>query len=172
MTRISVLRIGQRIVRDDRVTTHAALVARAFGASRIYMSDVNPEIVETVRAVSRRWGGEFAVEPTGSWRSVLAGAAGRGEKVVHLTMYGSRIGDAAGRIASEEAILVVIGAQKVPREVYDMADYNVAVGSQPHSEIAALAVLLDRIQRGEQFDAEFAGAARRIVPSERGKRVD
>ena len=26
---IEVLRIGQRIVRDDRVTTHVALVARA-----------------------------------------------------------------------------------------------------------------------------------------------
>ena len=32
---INVLRIGQRIIRDDRVTTHAALVARAFGASKI-----------------------------------------------------------------------------------------------------------------------------------------
>ncbi len=32
---IEVLRIGQRLVRDDRVTTHVALVARAFGATRI-----------------------------------------------------------------------------------------------------------------------------------------
>ncbi|MDQ4067139.1 MAG: tRNA (cytidine(56)-2'-O)-methyltransferase, partial [Thermoproteota archaeon] len=35
---ISVLRIGHRLVRDDRVTTHAALVARAFGADMIYMT--------------------------------------------------------------------------------------------------------------------------------------
>jgi len=41
---IEVLRIGQRLVRDDRVTTHVALVARAFGATRIYMNEVNPEI--------------------------------------------------------------------------------------------------------------------------------
>ena len=39
---IEVLRIGQRILRDDRVTTHVALVARAFGASKIYMNEVNP----------------------------------------------------------------------------------------------------------------------------------
>jgi hypothetical protein len=37
---ISVLRIGHRLVRDDRVTTHAALVARAFGADMIYMTGI------------------------------------------------------------------------------------------------------------------------------------
>ena len=41
---IEVLRIGQRVVRDDRVTTHVALVARSFGAQKIYMDEVNPEI--------------------------------------------------------------------------------------------------------------------------------
>lgn len=41
---IEVLRIGQRVVRDDRVTTHVALVARSFGAQKIYMNEVNPEI--------------------------------------------------------------------------------------------------------------------------------
>ena len=29
---IEVVRIGQRVVRDDRVTTHVALVSRGFGA--------------------------------------------------------------------------------------------------------------------------------------------
>ena len=42
--KIEVLRIGQRVIRDDRVTTHVALVARAFGASKIYMNEVDPEI--------------------------------------------------------------------------------------------------------------------------------
>ena len=31
---IEVLMIGQRVVRDDRVTTHVALVARSFGAHK------------------------------------------------------------------------------------------------------------------------------------------
>ncbi|MEC7710726.1 MAG: tRNA (cytidine(56)-2'-O)-methyltransferase, partial [Thermoproteota archaeon] len=44
---IEILRIGQRILRDDRVTTHVALVARAFGASKIYMNEINPEIKDT-----------------------------------------------------------------------------------------------------------------------------
>ena len=42
--KIEVLRIGQRVVRDDRVTTHVALVARSFGAHKIYMNEVNPDI--------------------------------------------------------------------------------------------------------------------------------
>ena len=47
--KIEVLRIGQRVIRDDRVTTHVALVARAFGASKIYMNEVDPEIENTLK---------------------------------------------------------------------------------------------------------------------------
>ena len=47
--KVEVLRIGQRVVRDDRVTTHVALVARAFGASKIYMNEVDPEIENTIK---------------------------------------------------------------------------------------------------------------------------
>ena len=46
---IEVLRIGQRVVRDDRVTTHVALVARALGASKIYMNEVDPDIENTIK---------------------------------------------------------------------------------------------------------------------------
>ena len=168
---IEVLRIGERLVRDDRVTTHAALVARAFGARRIFMDEAGADIKRTVEAVGREWGGEFDVELVESWRPVLRGRRGS-SAIVHLTMYGLPVGEAAAEIAScGRDLLVVIGAGKVPREVYDMADYNVAVGSQPHSEVAALAVLLDRVQGGRQLGKTFGGARRAIVPSGRGKRV-
>jgi len=48
---IEVLRIGQRVVRDDRVTTHVALVARSFGAKKIYMNEINPDIVNTISKI-------------------------------------------------------------------------------------------------------------------------
>ena len=86
-------------------------------------------------------------------------------------MYGEEIGGAAARIKKERDVLVIVGAEKVPREVYDLSDYNVSIGSQPHSEVSALAVLLDRIQDGEQFSKTFGGAKRRIVPVRRGKKV-
>ena len=59
---IEVLRIGQRLVRDDRVTTHVALVARSFGASKIYMNEVNPEIKDTLDKINKIWGGDFNIE--------------------------------------------------------------------------------------------------------------
>jgi tRNA (cytidine56-2'-O)-methyltransferase len=65
----------------------------------------------------------------------------------------------------------VVGGPKVPAEVFDLADYNVAVGHQPHSEVAALAVFLDRLFQGDALhaipdDAEFV-----IEPMRRGKRL-
>jgi len=69
-------------------------------------------------------------------------------------------------------MLVVVGAEKVPREIYELADYNVGVGSQPHSEISALAILLDRIQNGKQFEKVFPDAKRKIIPTKKGKNVE
>lgn len=168
---IEVLRIGQRVVRDDRVTTHVALVARAFGAARIYMNEVNPEIKETIDQINTTWGGSFEVKIIESWKKLLREKKPE-SKIVHLTMYGSPIGSAAEELAGFENLLVVVGAEKVPRDIYELADYNVSVGNQPHSEISALAILLDRIQRGAQFGAEFAGAQRKIIPNNSGKTVE
>lgn len=168
---IEVLRIGQRIVRDDRVTTHVALVSRAFGAKRIYMNEINPEIKDTLSKVNKAWGSGFEVEHIDNWRTLLKSKKKDGTKIVHLTMYGQNINSVQKKISQESKILVVVGAEKVPRDVYENADYNVAVGNQPHSEISALAILLDRIQGGEQFDLKFENAKLTITPSEKGKQV-
>jgi tRNA (cytidine56-2'-O)-methyltransferase len=68
-------------------------------------------------------------------------------------------------------ILVVVGAKKVPRFFYEVADYNVAIGHQPHSEIAALAVFLDRLYQGRELHFKFPGAKIEIIPSKSGKRI-
>lgn len=168
---VEVLRIGQRLVRDDRVTTHVALVARAFGAKRIYMDEINPEIIDTIKKVNKSWGGDFEVVNISSWKKVLKEKKSEGVKIVHLTMYGQVINSVEKEIASEQKILVVVGAEKVPRGIYELADYNVAVGSQPHSEISALGILLDRIQSGDQFEKKFDNAKRVIIPEKNGKNV-
>lgn len=170
-TTIEVLRIGQRVVRDDRVTTHVALVSRAFGASKIYMNEINPEIKDTLSKVNKTWGSDFELEYIENWRTLLKSKKKDGAKIVHLTMYGQNINSVYSKIAKEKQILIVVGAEKVPRDVYENADYNVAVGSQPHSEISALAIVLDRIQSGKQFDAKFDNARLTIIPSEKGKQV-
>jgi len=168
---IEVVRIGQRLVRDDRVTTHVALVSRGFGAERIYMTEINPEIKETIEKINNTWGGNFEIEFIEKWKPIVKKKKEEGFKIVHLSMYGENINKAQEKIQDEENLLVVVGAEKVPREIYELADYNVGVGSQPHSEISALAILLDRIQKGKQFEKEFPNAKRKIIPTKNGKNV-
>ena len=168
--KIEVLRIGQRLVRDDRVTTHVALVSRAFGASKILMQEVNPEIKKTISDVNKTWGGNFEVEIIDNWKKVLKSKKDS-FKVVHLTMYGENIDSVVDKLRQEEQVLIVIGAEKVPREVYDLADYNVAVGNQPHSEISALAILLDRVLQRRQFLKKHRNAQKEIVPTKQGKKI-
>ena len=169
---IEVVRIGQRVVRDDRVTTHVALVSRSFGAEKIFMTEVNPEIKDTLDKINNTWGGNFIVEFIDNWKSVVKKKKEEGFKIIHLSMYGEKINDVQNQLRKEEKMLVVVGAEKVPREIYELADYNIGVGSQPHSEISALAILLDRIQQGEQFEKVFQDAKRKIIPTKNGKNVE
>lgn len=167
---IEILRIGQRVLRDDRVTTHVALVARAFGASKIYMTEINPEIKDTINKINNTWGGKFEIEFISNWKNVIISKKNT-SKIIHLTMYGENINEIQKDIREENDILIVVGAEKVPREIYDYADYNVSVGNQPHSEISALGIVLDRIQNGKQFEKEFENSKRVIIPSKNGKNV-
>jgi len=168
---IEVLRIGQRVVREDRATTHVALVARSFGAQKIYMNEVNPEIKHTISDINKTWGGNFKIEIISEWKKIIKEKKNAAVKIVHLTMYGQNINNIETKIRNEDKIMIVVGAEKVPREIYELADYNVAVGSQPHSEVSALGVLLDRIQQGKQFEFKFENPERTIIPQEQGKDV-
>ena len=168
---IEVLRIGQRVVRDDRVTTHVALVARAFGANSILMTEVNPEIKNTLNKINKTWGGQFSLSLIENWKPIVKKKKEMGFKIVHLTMYGEEISKIQSALKKEKNFLIVVGAEKVPREIYELADYNVGIGKQPHSEISSLAVFLDRIQQGKQFKKEFSGGERKIIPTKKGKNV-
>ena len=175
MMRVHVLRIGHRLVRDDRATTHAALVARAFGAEKIYMTGIDQSVAQTVSSVGRRWGGQFEVETVQDWKAVAKKWKKDGGVIAHLTMYGVNVDVAMKSLRKKRNtnnILVIIGSEKVPREAYELADYNISVGNQPHSEIAALAIFLDRIFRGKELTKEFADGRLRIVPSGKGKVVE
>ena len=167
---IEILRIGQRVLRDDRVTTHVALVARAFGASKIYMNEINPDIRDTINQINTTWGGKFEIEFITDWKNVINSKKNT-SKIIHLTMYGENINEIQNDIQKEKEVLIVVGAEKVPRDAYDKADYNVSIGNQPHSEISALAILLDRIQNGVQFEKKFEKSKRVIIPSKNGKNV-
>lgn len=163
---IVVLRLGHRPTRDQRVTTHVALTARALGADEVWVSTKDPVLEKTVQSVVARFGGKFKIKTGVDWRRVLR--AWDGESV-HLTMYGESLSKALPTIKGKK-LLVVVGAEKVPREVYDLADRNISVGNQPHSEVAALAIFMDRYKGGKSLEKPFKGRLR-IVPNPRGKTV-
>jgi tRNA (cytidine56-2'-O)-methyltransferase len=169
---IIVFRYGHREVRDYRVSSHCALVARAFGAKKIIVcGEEDIGMKNSVDSVTKRWGGPFKVEFVKNWQLTLKKIKKQGFVLVHLTMYGESVEKVDKKISKEKKICIIIGSQKVEREVYEIADYNVGVTQQPHSEIAALAVFMDRIQNGKELSNKFKQAERRIQPSQRGKSV-
>ncbi|SEO76899.1 tRNA (cytidine56-2'-O)-methyltransferase [Halogranum amylolyticum] len=168
---VAVLRYGHRPGRDDRMTTHVGLTARALGADRVIFPGNAGQSQETVEDITGRFGGPFAVELTDELNATIRDWEG---VVVHLTMYGERVQDVEADVREahrERPILVVVGGEKVPFEVYDEADWNVGVTNQPHSEVAGLAVFLDRLFDGRELEREWEDADRRVVPMATGKKV-
>ena len=169
--RVEVVRLGHRPERDKRMTTHVCLTARAFGADRVYVDTADNELEERMGRVAEQFGGEFEVRTGVSPRGLIKSSRAT---VVHLTMYGENVAnwDEArwDDLRSKPCVLVVVGSTKVPKEYYEMADVNVAVGNQPHSEVAALAVFLDRLMAGEPLRRDMGGRMT-VVPQERGKLV-
>lgn len=151
------------------------LTARALGARGMLLTVDDKSEAESIGRVVKTWGGDFFVRTGVSYRSTIRQWKDRGGIVVHLTMYGINIPDCIDRIRDEwrssKDLLVIVGAEKVPGDVYQLADYNVAAGNQPHSEVAALALFLDRLQEGQTLGQEFKGGELKIIPSEHGKNV-
>ena len=177
MPKVVVLRWGHRPRRDARLTTHVALTARALGASGLILANIEDEkIKETIEKVTKNWGGPFFFEMGTPWKEAVKDWKAKGGIVVHLTAYGENIqtSDMLQRIKeSGKDILVIVGSQKVPREFFleAFSDFNVAVGNQPHSECASLAVFLDRLFEGEELKKSFENAKVRIIPQKRGKKI-
>lgn len=169
---VVVLRLGHRPERDQRVTTHVGLTARALGASGMYLAGSDKDVVESILDVADRFGGNFFVGDGVKWKNCIRDWKERGGVVVHLTMYGLPVQEQEAAIREHDRILVVVGAEKVPGEVYGLADYNIAVTSQPHSEIAGLAVFLDRLFQGAELDRVFPGGKIRVIPTAAGKRAE
>lgn len=168
----AILRIGHRPERDQRVTTHVGLTARALGARGMYLAASDKGVVQSIADVVQRWGGEFFCEDNVKWRSCIREWKASGGTVVHLTMYGLNLPDVIEEIRPQQKILVIVGAEKVPGEIYGLADYNVAVTGQPHSEISSLALFLDHLAQGRNLALDFPGAQIRIIPSKAGKQTE
>jgi len=164
MTKTFILRLGHRPFRDKRVSTHVCLVARALGAQGVYYTgEHDSELEESVNKVVKAWGGPFFVEHVEGWRKLIKDFKG---DTVQLTMYGLPFEKNLKKLKKD--LLVIVGSSKVPPEVYQLVDYNLAVTNQPHSEIGALAVFLDH----HCEKTNFKDARQIIEPSARKKLME
>jgi tRNA (cytidine56-2'-O)-methyltransferase len=164
---INILRLGHRISRDKRITTHVALVSRAFGADKILIDTKDKKIEGTIISTCKRFGGNFDIETGIDKNKIIKNWDGT---IVHLTMYGEELERSINKIDKSKNLLIIVGAEKVPPQIYKMADYNISVGNQPHSEVAALAIFLDRYTKGLWQKKKFNGKIE-ILPSNSGKKV-
>jgi tRNA (cytidine56-2'-O)-methyltransferase len=164
---ITVLRIGHRIGRDKRITTHVALVARAFGANKILIDSKDDLIEKNISSICKRFGGDFEVQTGVNRKKIIREWK---DVIVHLTMYGENLDESVNLIDKKKDLLIIIGAEKVPQDIYEIADFNISVGNQPHSEVSALALLLDRYNEGKWQEKKFNGKIE-IVPRKKGKKV-
>ena len=156
-----VLRIGHRPERDKRITTHVALTARAFGASKIYISNPDSRVINSVDEVVSKFGGDFKIFPTSNPKKIVKDSKLR---IVHLTMFGLPIDEKLGEIKKGKTdILFIVGAEKVPPWVFELADYNISIGNQPHSEVAALAIAMNKLHP-EGYNTKFQGKLS-VLPS-------
>ena len=170
MKKIEVFRTGHRKKRDPRLSTHLCLAARAFGASAVYYSgERDLQLEKTVNDITTNWGGPFKIKFVPKEKSFIKNY--RGTKI-HLTMYGEPFNKKINALRkTHNATLVIVGGPKVPPWLYKICDFNLAVTSQPHSEVAALAVFLHDLQKGKELDKQFKSAKLKIIPQKNSKKV-
>jgi len=167
--KVWVLRLGHRRVRDQRITSHCGLVARAFGANGItYSGERDENLEKSIKKVVKNWGGPFEIKYEKNWKKVINNWKG---KTVHLTMYGLPIQDKINQIKKSKNILVIVGSEKVPGDVYYLVDFNIAVANQPHSEVGSLSIFLDKFFEGKELEKKFKNARIKIIPQESGKKT-
>ena len=174
---IGVLRLGHRRERDKRITSHLGLTARAFGADEIYLAgEEDPSALETWNSVSKRFGGNFQCRHEDKPLSLLrkfSKDSGNGESgsIIHLTMYGEPWKEALPKINLDKPMIIVVGGTKVPGEVYRLANHNISIGNQPHSEVAALAIFLDSLVGDLDDQVHFSDGELRVIPNAIRKQV-
>ena len=90
---VEVLRLGHRLGRDPRITTHLALVSRAMGASKFTLAgDEDEKLFENIASVNDRFGHGITCRYEKSPMKLLKGISDSDgvDKpiIIHLTMYG------------------------------------------------------------------------------------
>jgi len=172
--KLTILRLDHRPYRDKRITTHCALVGRAFGADEFLFSGTEDlGIITVITKTNENWGGNYRIRFVEDALSFVNGFKSEGGIVIHLTMYGLKVQEKIEelkKLRQYKNVLLIVGGAKVPTEYFQLADYNIAIGNQPHSEVSALSLmlyLLDNLSLNKTFD----NGKLKIIPSNDIKKI-
>ena len=173
MDKICVLRLGHRIFRDSRLSTHVLLVARAFGAEKAYYTgDKDTKLENSICKINIEWGGDFVLEYIKNEKKFILNWQSNGGDVIHLTMYGLSVKDTIENIkTSKKHKLLIVGGAKVPGDIFSKADWNISITNQPHSEVSALSIFLHEYFSGKELDLEFSNPKVKIIPQKNTKKL-
>jgi tRNA (cytidine56-2'-O)-methyltransferase len=169
---IKILKLEHRPLRDKRITTHCALVSRAFRANEFYYSGIEDNVFEkNIRSICQQWGGFFKTKYLEEPEEFVENFKGI---IIHLTMYGEQIVEKIEAIKKDylkKDLLVIVGGPKVNKFYYQKANYNISVTNQPHSEVAAIAILLNFLNPEALYLENFKNNKIKLTPDKEGKKV-
>ncbi len=177
MVKLALLRLSHRKERDKRLTTHLFLTARILGIKNVwYSGDKDDSIEENLKKIEYKWGKVF--DEIKYIRNVKEFIKRIKEKylLIHLTMYGLDYKDVIPKLREEiengkkKGVCVTVGSEKVPGYIYEISDYNVSVGTQPHSELSAFAIFVYELNN-HNLNREYENPKMEIIPMEKGKKV-
>lgn len=171
--RIEILRLSHRIQRDPRLSTHVSLTARAFLASKLFYSGNKDSSLEnSVNKATEQFGGIFEIEYIKDPIKLIREKKKDDYLIAHLTVYGLKLNSIIKRIKDHEKFLIIVGGEKVQPEIFQLADFNISITSQPISEVSALAVFLHELNDGKELDFDFKDSKIKIIPNAKGKQIE
>ncbi len=166
-----LLRLSHRKERDKRLTTHIFLSCRILGIYNIYYTgDKDEKLEKNINKVEKNWGKCLNVQHIKKPLKLIEEKKKEGYTIVHLTMYGIPYKQKINEIKKLKNILIIIGSEKVPSEIYKLSDYNISIGNQPHSELTALVILSYELNNCKLKECSVKSLYR-IIPQEKGKKV-
>lgn len=159
---IEILRLSHRIERDKRITTHCALTARAFGATKIYYSgNKDKNLEQSINKTTTQFGGPFKIEYAKQPLKLIKKKKQQDYTIIHLTMYGKPF-----KKLKNKKQLIIIGSEKVDPEYYKISDQNISISNQPISEVSALGIFLYKMHG---IKTKFLNKKLEIIPQSKGK---
>ena len=167
---LEILRLSHRIARDKRISTHLALTARAFLADKMYYSgDKDTSLESSTEKLNKKFGSTLAIEHVKDPVKLVKEKKAKNYKIIHLTMYGLELKAELPKIKKFRNLLILIGSEHVPFEFYNLADINLSITNQPHSELSALALLLYELRKDKIL--QYKNAQLKIKPCKLGKKI-